>query len=111
MILLKEKLRLLKYFSIGSSKDLIFFISKNIKHPTDILHRSAFFAQLYDETYHELASRQIKIQKKVWRILEFLALPIEQHSEKKLLFCCTQIKKIRKEVYKEEVKKKLHIKK
>ena len=107
MILLKERLKLLKYFAIGSSKDLMRFISKNIKHPTDILHRGSFFSQLYDEVYHELAFKRIRIQKKVLRIFEFLALPIEQHKEKELIFCCNQIKKIRREVYKEELKKKL----
>lgn len=87
------------------------FISKNIKHPTDILHRGSFFSQLYDEVYYELALKRIKIQKKVLRIIEFLALPIEQHKEKELVLCCNQIKKIRKEVYKEELKKKLNLKK
>jgi len=108
MILLKERLKLLKYFSIGSSKDLMRFISTNIKHPTDILHWGSFFSQLYDEIYYELALKRIKVQKKVLRIVEFLALPIEKHSEKELILCCNQIKKIRKEVYKEELKKKLH---
>ena len=107
MILLKERLKLLRYFSIGSSKDLMRFISKNIKHPTDILHRGSFFSQLYDEVYYELALKHIKIQKKVLRIFEFLALPIEQHKENELIFCCNQIKKVRNEVYKEELKKKL----
>jgi len=111
MIHLKEKMRLLHYFSLHQTKNLskllIQFISKHIKNPPDILHRGAFFSKLYDEVYHELASKQVTIQKKVWRILEFLALPIEHHSEEQLALCCNQIRKVRKEIYKEDLKKKL----
>lgn len=111
MIHLKEKMRILHYFSLHQTKNLskllIQFISKHIKHPPDILHRGPFFSKLYDEIYHELAFKQIAIQKKVWRILEFLALPIEHHSEKQLVLCCNQIRRIRKEIYKEELRNKI----
>ena len=110
MIPLKEKMRLLNYFKItetkNSSTHLIHFISKNIHHPTDIFYWSAFFAKLYDEVYHELALKKIHIQKKVLRLLEFLAVPAHQRKAEDLVLFCQQIKKIKKEIFKESLRNK-----
>jgi hypothetical protein len=105
MIILNEKLRLLKYIKLSPKYDtsygLIRFICKHIRHPSDISGISCFFLRLYDELYHEIIFKKMKIQKKVLRIFESLAIPIEEQSEKKLTKLCNQIKKVRFEMEKE----------
>jgi hypothetical protein len=108
MIILNEKLRLLKYINLSPKYDtsygLIRFINKHIRHPSDISGVNHFFLRLYDELYHEIVFKKLKIQKKVLRIFESLAIPIEEQSERKLVKLCRQIKKVRFEMEKEKGK-------
>jgi len=81
MILLKEKLCLLKYLKIKDYDNISYylmrFLSKHITWPQDIEGTHSFFVALYDEIYHELLFKQIHIQKNILRIFERLALPFE----------------------------------
>jgi hypothetical protein len=105
MIILNEKLRLLKYIKLSPKYDtsygLMRFITKHIRRPSDISGVSVFFLKLYDELYHEIVFKKLKIQKKVLRIFESLAIPIEEQNEKKLARLCHQIKKVRFEMEKD----------
>jgi hypothetical protein len=109
MIILNEKLRLLKYINLSPKYDtsygLIRFICKHIRHPSDISGVSIFFLRLYDELYHEIVFKKLKIQKRVLRIFESLAIPVEEQSERKLARLCHQIKKVRYEMEKDRGKR------
>lgn len=85
------------------SYGLATFIWQHIKTPQDILRRTSFFVKLYDDLYHEMSLKQISIQKKVVRLLESLALPLEQKSEKKLLTICQRIQLVKSEMLKQKV--------
>ncbi|MEI8091112.1 MAG: hypothetical protein WCG98_02430 [bacterium] len=63
--------------------------------------------KLYDELYHEIAMKKINVQKKVLRIFELLALPIDENDKRQLVFIYNRIKQVRKEIMKERKKQKL----
>lgn len=83
------------------SYGLATFIWQHIKRPEDIIRWASFFMKLYDDLYHDLATKQLTIQKKVLRLLESLAIPIEQQNEKKLTTLCQRIQIVKKEIIKE----------
>lgn len=60
---------------------------------------------MYDELYHDLALKKIFVQKRVLRIVESLALPPEQQSDKKLTSLCQKIHIMKQDIKKEMIKK------
>jgi hypothetical protein len=86
------------------SYGLVTFIWQHVKKPQDVLRRTSFFIKLYDDLYHELTLKQLIVQKKVLRLLEALALPVEQQNEKKLTILCQKICLVKEEMMKEKKK-------
>ena len=111
MILLKEKLRLLRYLKLTSSPDLarhlILFLARHIKWPNDILWVQTFFSTLYDELYHEIMFKKIPLQKGLLRIFEALALPAQAHTEKQRSLIYQQIRVFRQTLRKQNLSNKI----
>ena len=108
MIILREKFRLLRYIKLPLVKDpsyrLMAFIHRHIRGPGDIITTNSFFMKLYDELYHEIVFKKLRIQKKVLRIFEALASPMEEQNERETLLLFAKIKQIRNELLRENFK-------
>jgi hypothetical protein len=80
----KKIILLLKKKSESASARFLIKIIKRVSEKTpNFSLLNAFCIELYDHLYHHLMFNKIKIQKKITRILEDLALPLPYAGEEK----------------------------
>lgn len=79
----------------GASKLLLQTIKNMEKKIKNIRILNLFFIEFYDMMYHPIIFRKIKVEKRVVRILEVLALSSEQIGEKKRNETLKRAKKIK----------------
>jgi DNA-binding Lrp family transcriptional regulator len=77
------------------SKFLLQLIKKIKKDSMDIKMLNQYFIELYDMLYHYIIFDKAKITKKIVRLLEELALPLEYVGEHKWLESFKKIKKMK----------------
>lgn len=74
---------------------LLQILKKTQKNATNIKTLNQFYIELYDMLYHYIVFDKIKITKKLVRLLEELALPINYTGERTWLESFKKIKKMK----------------
>jgi hypothetical protein len=94
-----QRQKVFAYFQRKSSKDISKFllqlIKKVKKNNNNIKVLNQFFIELYDMLYHYIIFDEVKIAKKIVRILEKLALPIGYVGEEQRKENFKKIKKMK----------------
>jgi hypothetical protein len=82
-----QKKKIFALFSKKKAQDISKFLLQTIKNTNkaikDTRVLNLFFIEFYDTMYHYIIFRKVKVEKKVVRVLEKLALSSEQVGEKK----------------------------
>lgn len=77
------------------SKPLLHMIKSVKKETNDIRMTNLFCIELYELIYHHIVLRRIRVAKKVFRLLEHLALPAHRIGEDKRKETFKRVRKIR----------------
>ncbi len=81
--------------SYNISKLCMFIIKKTKKWCNDIRVLNAFFIELFDMLYYYVVCKDVSINKKLFKLLESLALPIEYVGEKQWKWYFKKLQKIK----------------
>lgn len=94
-----EKKIIFEYFHKNANQDVSRFLLQMIKGMRRELKETKtlniFFMEFYDMTFHYVALRKVRIEKRVLRVFEILALPTSEFSEKRWKEVFKRVRKIR----------------